>query len=86
MPDGLVRTGKVARWGNSAAVRLPTAVLEQANLGADDPVEIVVRDGEIVIRPQRVAVTLDSLLAGFDPERHRHGLMLDDGPAGGETI
>jgi antitoxin MazE len=31
---------KVAKWGNSLAVRLPAAVVEALNLQADDDIEI----------------------------------------------
>ncbi|MGQ9366887.1 AbrB/MazE/SpoVT family DNA-binding domain-containing protein [Azospirillum sp. ST 5-10] len=86
MPDDTVRTGKIARWGNSAAVRLPAAVLEQARMGTDDAVEVVARDGEIVIRRQRPRVTLDDLLTRFNPEKHRHDLILDAPPIGRETL
>lgn len=86
MSDAVTRPGKIARWGNSAAVRLPSAVLEGAHLRVDDPVEVIARADEIVIRRQRPRVTLDSLLAQFDPEKHRHDLLLDDPPAGIETL
>lgn len=29
--------------------------------------------------------SLDELLEGYDPEKHRHAPMLDDGPVGNET-
>jgi antitoxin MazE len=86
MSDAIVRTSKIARWGNSAAVRLPTAALEQARLQVDEPVEIVARDGEVVIRRQRPRVTLDDLLSRYDPEKHRHELITDDAPVGRETL
>jgi antitoxin MazE len=86
MSDAPAKAGKIARWGNSAAVRLPTAMLESAHLRIDDPVDVLVRDDEIVIRRQRPRVTLDSLLAQFDPTTHRHGLLLDDPPVGIETL
>ena len=75
--------GKVVKWGNGAGVRLTARVLEKANLHVDDPVQLFVDDGAIIIRPRR-EVTLDSLLARFDPEKHRHPLMLDDAPVGRE--
>jgi len=74
---------KVVKWGNGAGVRLTARVLEKANLHVDDPVELFVDDGAIIIRPRR-EVTLDSLLARFDPAKHRHPLMLDDAPVGRE--
>jgi Growth regulator len=86
MPNDVVRASRIAQWGNSAAIRLPAAVLEHAHLSADDPVELAARDGEIIIRRQRPRVTLDDLLARYDPEKHRHDLLVDDPPVGRETI
>jgi len=84
-PEGLVRPGKFGRWGNSAAVRLTTDTLESARMGPDEAVEIVSREGEIVIRRPRPKVTMAELLARFDPARHRHALQFDGAPAGTET-
>lgn len=86
MPDDIVRASKVAQWGNSAAVRLPAAVLERAHINQDDQLELVARDGEIILRRKRPRVTLDDLLARYDPKKHRHELMLDGPPVGAETI
>jgi antitoxin component of MazEF toxin-antitoxin module len=61
-------------------------VLERAHLRVDDPVEVIVRADEIVIRRQRPLVTLDALLARFDPTKHRHELLLDDPPVGIENL
>lgn len=85
MADLLIRLGKVAQWGNGAAVRIGAAVLERAHLQVDDPVEIVARDDEIVIRRQRPRVTMADLLARFDPQLHRHDLQFDNEPMGSET-
>jgi antitoxin MazE len=86
VPDTLVKPSKITRWGNSAAVRLSASVLERANLHRDDAVDIIARDDEIIIRRQVPHLTLDDLLARFDPEKHRHDLMLDGDPIGRETI
>lgn len=85
MSEVISRSSKVAQWGNSAAVRLTSAALEQAHLHLDDPVDIISRDGEIVIRRQRPRLTMSDLLAAFDPAKHRHELAFDDGPVGSET-
>ena len=42
---------KLVRIGNSRGVRLPKAVIAEANLG--DEVELVVRKGEVVIKRVR---------------------------------
>ena len=41
---------EVKRWGNSAAVRLPKAVLHRAGLTIDDVIEVEVDDGVIMIK------------------------------------
>ena len=86
MADLLTRSGKIGQWGNSAAVRIGTATLERAHLQVDDPIEIIARDDEIVIRRQRPRVTMTDLLARFDPALHRHDLQFDDEPMGSETL
>ncbi len=60
----------VRKWGNSAAVRIPAAVLEAAGLKPDDAVEVREQDGRVVIEKARVpeAPTLDELLAGITQE------------------
>lgn len=55
----------VRKWGNSAAVRMPAAVMAEAKLEIDQPVDVRVEEGRIVIEPLAPAdVTLDALLAG----------------------
>ncbi len=41
---------KVQRWGNSQGVRLSKQVLRAARIAEGDEVEIMVRDGEIVVK------------------------------------
>jgi len=43
----------VKKWGNSASVRLPVAIMEAASLGLDEPVDLRVDNGRIVIEPVR---------------------------------
>jgi antitoxin MazE len=43
----------IRKWGNSASVRIPTAVLKAANLGLDEPVDVREESGCIVIEPTR---------------------------------
>ena len=83
--NALIRPSKIARWGNSAAVRIGAAVLEHAHLHVEDLVHVIARDGEIIIRRQRPRVTMAELLSRFDPEKHRRPLELDVAPAGTET-
>jgi antitoxin MazE len=43
----------VKKWGNSASVRIPAAVLQAAHLDLDEPVDVREESGRIVIEPVR---------------------------------
>ena len=64
--------GVVKKWGNSAAVRIPAAVLEAAQVRVDQPVDVREEGGRIVIEKLRVArYDLSALVAGItDENRH----------------
>ena len=73
----------VRKWGNSAAVRLPAAVMEAARLELDATVEIREEDGRVVIEPVRDADrSLADLVAGMT-EDNLHGEVAT-GPAQGD--
>ena len=56
----------VKKWGNSAAVRIPAAVLQSARLRLDDTVNVRDEDGRIVIEPVRPrGYDLARLVAGI---------------------
>ena len=76
----------VRKWGNSAAVRIPAAVLEAAGLKPDDAVEVREQDGRVVIEKARVpeAPTLEELLAGITPENLHE--ETDWGPPAGKEF
>jgi len=42
---------KAQKWGNSLAVRLPRPVAQQAGIKPDDPLEIQVSKGRVVLIP-----------------------------------
>ena len=59
----------VKKWGNSASVRIPAAVLQAAKLRLDDSVDVREECGRIVIEPvARKEYTLSELLKGITPE------------------
>jgi antitoxin MazE len=75
----------VKKWGNSASVRIPAAIMEAANLRLDDIVEVREENGRIVIEPVRQRhYDLDQLLSEITPE-NLHG-EADFGPAVGKEI
>lgn len=60
---------QVKRWGNSASVRIPAAVMAAAALRIDQEVDVREDDGRVVIEPVVApAYDLDELLAAMTPE------------------
>ena len=75
----------VKKWGNSAAVRLPTSVMKATQLEVDEVVEVREERGRIVIEPVRPRrYELSELLKGITKKnQHRE---VDSGPAVGGEI
>jgi len=44
---------KIRKWGNSQGLRLAKQVLEDAHISVGDDVDVIVRDGLIVVAPAR---------------------------------
>jgi antitoxin MazE len=62
---------KIQMWGNSLAVRIPSAIARTAKLSAGQPVEVSVQELGVAIVPVgRREMTLAERLRAFDPERH----------------
>lgn len=71
---GILRSMKatVKKWGNSAAVRIPTSVMQAAQLDLDQAVEVREEGGRIVIEPSRQKkYQLSELVKGITPQ-NRH--------------
>ncbi len=76
--------GVVKKWGNSAAVRIPAAVLEAAHVRLDQPVDVREEDGRIVIEPIRPArYDINALVSGITDD-NRHDAVDLGKPVGGE--
>lgn len=65
--------GVVKKWGNSAAVRIPAAVLEAADVRLEQEVDVREESGRIIIEKLNPAphYNLEELVAGIT-ERNRH--------------
>lgn len=75
----------VKKWGNSASVRIPAAVMEAAKLSLDQPVDIREEAGRVIIEPIReVEFSLDDLLAGITDENLHE--EIDFGPPVGKEF
>ncbi len=59
---------KLVRWGNGTALRIPKALLQDANLREGDTLSLSIRNGAIVARPVRRKPTLAELLSKVSPE------------------
>jgi antitoxin MazE len=76
----------IRKWGNSPAVRLPQAVIREANFSVDQKVTIVATRGRIVIEPSEVVeYTLDDLLEGIN-SKNLHAEVSVGRPVGKETL
>ena len=64
--------GTVKKWGNSAAVRIPAAVLQAAHLHLEQPIDVREEGGRIIIEPLPPApYDIKALVAGItDENRH----------------
>jgi antitoxin MazE len=47
----LCMIAKVQKWGNSQGLRIPRDVLRQVSISLGEEVDILVRHGEIVVKP-----------------------------------
>lgn len=68
----------LARWGNSAAVRLPKAVVEQLRLKPGQELELVVEGQEARLRAAPARDYLDELLQAADRIGWEHQPGLED--------
>ncbi len=72
------------KWGNSPALRLPVALLREADMVLEQKVSVTVADGRIVIAPsERVVYDLDALLDGIT-SHNRHAALDTGAPVGKE--
>lgn len=64
---------RIQKWGNSLALRIPKPFAEEARLAENSTVEVVVRNGKlVVVAVEEPGWTLEELVAGITPE-NRHG-------------
>jgi antitoxin MazE len=62
---------QLVSWGNSQAVRVPKAMLDQLHIREGDEVEMAVENGQLTVRPVNPKLTLESLVEAITPE-NRH--------------
>jgi antitoxin MazE len=75
----------VKKWGNSASVRIPVAVLQAAHLDLDEPVDVREESGRIVIEPvRRKEYDLAELMKRIT-RKNLHSEVTFGGPVGKEA-
>lgn len=62
----------IQKWGNSQAVRLPKDILEMAQLGENDRVELRVKEGVVLIIPAKKRRTLAERIAEYEGDYACH--------------
>jgi antitoxin MazE len=67
---------RVARWGNSLAIRLPKAAVASLQVRAGEPVDLIIEGDKVVLRAGRPHYTLEELVAAMRPEDQPE--VLDD--------
>jgi antitoxin MazE len=76
----------VKKWGNSAAVRIPSSIMKAVRLGLDEAIDVREEGGQIVIKPIRTnKVDLAKLLTEITPENLHDGVDFGN-PVGKETL
>jgi antitoxin MazE len=76
----------VKKWGNSASVRIPAAVMQAASLSLDTPVDVREENGRIIIEPERdPTFSLDDLLNAITDENRHDDIDFGD-PQGREAF
>ena len=76
---------RLARWGDSLAVRIDGALARSAELREGDAVEVVVERAGLVLRRVEPRFTLDDLLRDTTPDAYR-AVAVDWGPDQGREL
>jgi antitoxin MazE len=75
----------VAKWGNSLALRIPQHILQEIELVEGAEVDLVVIDGNLVVKPRsRQRYSLDELVNAITPE-NLHSEIETDVSVGNEA-
>ena len=75
----------VKKWGNSASVRIPAAVMQAAHLQLDEAVDVREEAGRVVIEPlRRKKYDLEELVKGITRTNLHEEIDLGD-PVGKEV-
>jgi antitoxin MazE len=58
---------QIAKWGNSSAIRLPKAALDELGLKQGDTLDLTIENGKAVLQPERPKkITLAWIISEMD--------------------
>jgi antitoxin MazE len=75
---------RVQRWGNSLALRIPSALAEETDLQEGSLVDLAVRRGKLVVERSTRRFALADLLAGITKD-NLHAEAWSEEPEGKEV-
>ncbi|KNC90961.1 AbrB/MazE/SpoVT family DNA-binding domain-containing protein [Trabulsiella odontotermitis] len=78
----------IKKWGNSAGMVIPGAVMKELGLTPGQSMEVMVKDKQLVLTPVSKRYSLDELLAQCDmsaPAIREEDIWGNDGPVGDEV-
>ncbi len=75
---------RIAKWGNSLALRLPKPLADGLGLTDGSEVELNLADGRLELTPARPSYKLNDLLDGISTENQP--ASFDDGAIGKEAL
>ena len=76
---------QVSKWGNSQGIRISKKILNSANIGINENVEIKVKGNSLIIIPE-MKKTLSWYLNGYDGDADRYDWGASDTPKGRELL
>ena len=76
--------GRVGRWGNSLAIRIPSSVRGEMSLDEGSAVDLSIVDGRLLVTPVAGGYRLEDLIEGID-DSNRHAETDWVEPAGTEA-
>ena len=76
---------KIQRWGNSLGLRIPRSFAQEAGVSAGSEVDLLVRDGDLVVKPARRRTYQLKELVRKVTAKNLHGEVNTGGPVGREA-
>lgn len=57
---------KITKWGNSLAIRLPNNYIKQTKFKENESIELIVKNGSIIIKPlEKNRISMDELISNM---------------------